>query len=346
MDASANTNARTSCAPDAGTRAAALPKPSETEANADARTDTAPARSPLPLLLEVRYLVEYGLLRMVVGLVRLLPLDRAVRISAAIWKRLAPFGRRHRRALANLARAYPEKTPAERQSIAVAMWENLGRVMAETMLIDRILAEPSRIEVVPDQVYARYRNKFGSVVGVSLHMGNWELAVWPLTLAGTNPAAVYRFVKNPYVDRYLRYQRRKLYPGGMLGKGSLMGSNAAAQKTARLMINYVRNGGRLGLVGDLYDRFGIPVPFFGHLAPSTPAPALVARHVGARIWLSRCIRVGTGSHFKVEIKELKVPRSNNTADDIKAITAAMQQQFEAWIREYPEQWMWSNRKWS
>jgi KDO2-lipid IV(A) lauroyltransferase len=40
-----------------------------------------------------------------------------------------------------------------------------------------------------------------------------------------------------------------------------------------------------------------------------------------------------------------VPRSANQADDVKWITAAMQQQFEAWIREAPEQWMWSNRRW-
>ena len=55
-------------------------------------------------------------------------------------------------------------------------------------------------------------------------MGNWELAIWPFTLAGNNPAAVYRTVKNPYVDRYLRRLRRDLYPGGLLGKGRMDGS--------------------------------------------------------------------------------------------------------------------------
>jgi KDO2-lipid IV(A) lauroyltransferase len=31
---------------------------------------------------------------------------------------------------------------------------------------------------------------------------------------------------------------------------------------------------------------------------------------------------------------------------MKAALTAMQAQFEAWIRENPEQWMWSNRRWS
>ena len=32
--------------------------------------------------------------------------------------------------------------------------------------------------------FNRYINKFGPIVGVSLHMGNWELAIWPMTLGG------------------------------------------------------------------------------------------------------------------------------------------------------------------
>jgi Kdo2-lipid IVA lauroyltransferase/acyltransferase len=74
-------------------------------------------------------------------------------------------------------------------------------------------------------------------------------------------------------------------------------------------------------------------------------PAMIARRVGARIWLSRCLRQGKQSRFWIEFKELKVPRSANPAEDVKWVTAAMQRQFEDWIRETPEQWMWSNRRW-
>ena len=72
---------------------------------------------------------------------------------------------------------------------------------------------------------------------------------------------------------------------------------------------------------------------------------MIARRVGARIWMARCLRVGTQSRFRIELKELKVPRTANAADDVNWITAEMQKQFEAWVREVPEQWMWSNRRW-
>jgi len=117
------------------------------------------------------------------------------------------------------------------------------------------------------------------------------------------------------------------------------------QATARRIMGFVRDGGRLGIVCDLHDRTGLPVPFFGKPARSVTIPAMIARRLGARIWMSRCLRVGKQSRFQIELKELKVPRSGNQADDVKWITTEMQKQFETWIREAPEQWMWSNRRW-
>jgi len=299
-------------------------------------------------LLDLRRRAEYLALRLVAAALRVAPLEVGANVSGKLWRLLAPFNRRHKRALANLAIAFPRKTPAEREAIARAMWENLGRVMAETMQIDRIIAEPDRIQLEPHTAhfFARYKGKMGSAVGVTLHMGNWELAAWPMTRMGNNPAAVYRSVNNPYVDRYLRGLRRNLYPGGLLGKGRIDGSPEEGQRTARMITDYVRQGGRLGMVCDLYDRSGLPVPFFGRPAPSVTIAGMIARRVGARIWLSRCLRQGKQSRFSIELKELKVPRGPNPAEDVKWITAAMQRQFEAWICEAPEQWMWSNRRWS
>ena len=302
----------------------------------------------MPNLRELQFRLEYLLLRGLIGLIRTIPMETAVKLSARGWRILAPLvnPKRHRRALDNLAIAFPDKSPQERQRIAMAHWENLGRVMAETMHLDRILADPSRVVIDNFKVFARYRDKLGPIIGVSLHMGNWELAIWPLARAGKKPAAVYRSVNNPYVDAYLRAQRRDLYPGGLFGRGKVEGDHGDDQKTARLITDFVRRGGQLGIVCDLYDRNGIAVPFFGKDARTQAIAGMIARRVGARIWMSRCLRVGTESRFRIELKELRVPRTANQSEDVRAIMAAMQIQFEAWVREAPEQWMWSNRRWS
>jgi Kdo2-lipid IVA lauroyltransferase/acyltransferase len=293
----------------------------------------------------IRFILEYGFLRVIIALVRLLPLDTGREWSAKAWRLLAPYGRRHARALDNLAVAFPEKTQAERQAIAVAMWENLGRVMAETMQLDRILKQPERIEIENPELLARYAGKMGPAITCSLHMGNWELAMWPLTKVGARPAAVYRLVNNPYVDLYLRGQRQELYPGGLFARGKSQGIKAG-HDTARMIGSYVRQGGRLGFLADLYDRKGEEVPFFGKPAPSTTIPVMLARRLGTRLWIGRCIRVGKESRFRVRMREVKVPWTNDPNADAKAALTEMQAQFEAWIRETPEQWMWSNRRWS
>lgn len=279
---------------------------------------------------------------------RVVPLDVATHFSAWCWRRLAPIvnPKRHNRALDNLRIAFPEKSESERKKIALAHWENLGRVMAETMRVDQIIADPSRLKIRNPKVFERYASKLGPIVGASLHVGNWELAIWPLTVAGANPACVYRSVNNPYIDSYLRYQRRDLYPGGMFGRGKVEGEHDESQKTARVIMDFVRRGGRLGVVCDLYDRSGLPVPFFGKDARTVAIPAMIARRTGARIWMSRCMRIGKDSRFEIELKELRIPRTANHSEDVKWATAEMTRQFEEWVREMPEQWMWSNRRWS
>ena len=83
-------------------------------------------------------------------------------------------------------------------------------------------------------------------------------------------------------------------------------------------MDYVRQGGRLGFISDLYDAQGIEVPFFGYPAKSMPIAAMIARRVGARIWIGRCIRIGKRACFDVNVNELRIPRTSNQAEDIRS----------------------------
>jgi Kdo2-lipid IVA lauroyltransferase/acyltransferase len=294
---------------------------------------------------QLKHWPEYLLLRALARLLRLLPLQWAVEGAAVLWRWVGPLLRQHRRALENLAVAFPDKTADERNKIARLMWANMGRVMAETVLMDRILQEPDRLEIAQSELWAPRMSQPGPSVGVTLHMGNWELAIWPLLHFGRYPAGVYRPLANPLVDRLLRHQRLRLYPGGLFGKGEETDEGKGGHRTARLMIDHVRRGGCMGFVCDHNDRRGVVIPFFGRRARFTPVPAMIARHVDARVWVGRCVRLGRSSRFRLDIEELQVPKSADRTEDTRALTAAIFAQFEAWIRETPEQWMWWNTRW-
>jgi KDO2-lipid IV(A) lauroyltransferase len=202
------------------------------------------------------------------------------------------------------------------------------------------LKEPWRIEFENPALIERYRDKVGAMVFASLHMGNWEVAMSPVAAFGARAAMVYRIVENPYVDRFLRRLRESLYPAGMFATKSDDGFNTVMRIAA-----FVRQGGTLGMLADLAEWKGVQVPFFGHMMSATTAPAWLARRAGASLWVGRVIRIGKQSRFKIAMKELKVPRTDDAGEDIRELTASIQRQFEAWIREYPEQWMWSNKRW-
>ncbi|MGD9804753.1 MAG: lysophospholipid acyltransferase family protein [Hyphomicrobiaceae bacterium] len=293
----------------------------------------------------LRHRLEYRALRVVIAVARLLTVERLATVGAQIMRVVGPRLRQHRRALANLAIAFPDKPEAERNAIAREMWANMGRTFAETLVLDRMVAAPSRIEIIDHEKWMHRTAEPGSIVGCTLHMGNWELAIWPFDAFRRPPTGVYKPLDNPLIDLWLKETRQILFPGGLLGKGDREDSDGTGQRTARKLIDRARSGGALGFVVDHFDRRGEPVPFLGRTSRFTTAPAGIARHLGARVLLGRCLRVGQSSRFIYEVREIPVPRSKDKKADALELTSAIFAVFEEWIRERPEQWMWWNTRW-
>ena len=49
--------------------------------------------------------------------------------------------------------------------------------------------------------------------------------------------------------------------------------------------------------------------------------------------------------FSVRVERIEVPETGDRDADVLAATTALQAQFEEFIREAPDQWMWAHRRW-
>ncbi len=279
-----------------------------------------------------RQYAEFAVFRLTVALIRALPLEIASRLSGKGWRAVAPHLRRHQRALDNLALALPETSAAERQRIALGMWENLGRTFAEFFHLKQIDAQ-GRVALESAERFQAIADA-GPFIVCAPHMGNWELMALVGQRLGAKLAGVYQSLTNPLVDRAIYEIRAPMYPGGLMGK---------SPATARALLRLAREGGCPAFVADLRERRGIATPFFGRPAMSNPFPAFIARTTGLPLYAARVMRL-PDARFSMRIEPVAVPKTSDRDADVAAATAALQARFEEFIREAPEQWMWAHRR--
>jgi len=289
-----------------------------------------------PKRFEWQNRIEGIALNAAIRLFRLIPVDVVSLLMGKAWRWLGPLNARHGRALQHLEMAFPEKTPQEREAIVRDMWENLGRVAAETFHIDRLLEQGRRFEPVADERMFDILKERNGCILVSFHSGNWELCVQPLVVLGYEITGIYQALRNPEADKALRNLRKDLYKGGLLSK---------SHSTARKILTTLKDGGIVAMMGDLRETRGIQVPFFGKMAYANPVPASLARTCKVPIILGRVVRK-KGANFRVEGHVVSVPFTDDRQADIETATAEIHKIFESWIRERPEQWMWIHKKWA
>jgi KDO2-lipid IV(A) lauroyltransferase len=221
----------------------------------------------------------------------------------------------------------------ERQRIAVAMWDNLGRTFAEFFHMPQIMAE-GRIALEPPERFQAVANG-GPFVVCALHMGNWEIMSQVGVRFGVPLAGVYQKLTNRRVDKWILRKRSPMYPGGLYEK---------SHASARALLRLAREGGYPAFVADLREGRGVPTTFFGRAASSNPFPALIARTVGLPLYAARVLRQ-PGVRFVMRIEPVEVPRSADRDADVRDATQGLQARFEEFVREAPEQWMWAHRRW-
>ena len=242
----------------------------------------------------------------------------------------------------NLAAAFPEKSAAEIEEILRGVWDNLGRVGAEFVHLERLWdyespAKPGRFDISPTTVqrFLHLREDGKPALIFSAHLANWELPAISAATHGVDSTVLYRGPNIPAIDRWITETRAALM--GTLIQTGLDAPLKLAQALER--------GSHVGMLVDQYYVRGVPVTFFGQPTKANPLLARLARHFDCPIYGVRLVRLPS-HRFRAEITEAIDPTRDaegkiDVAGTMQIITGVV----ESWIREHPEQWLWLHRRW-
>ena len=267
-------------------------------------------------------------------LVRLLPLSTASNIGGRLGRWIGPKIGVTRRARRNLSLAFPEKTPEQIDLIIAGMWENLGRVLFEYPLLNRIDMKHD-VEIVGGEHLDGLRDDGIPGILFGGHFANWEVVPMVPGTRGLSAHNFYRRPNNPYVEKL--FMRNHLNGGNeMIPKGP---------KGARAGLKVLDQGGHLGMYIDQKMNDGIAVPFFGRDAMTAPALAQFALKYDCPVVAGRIERLG-GVKFRVTYyPPMKIEKTGDRRADIHRIMTQVNETLEGWVRERPEQWLWLHNRW-
>ncbi len=270
-------------------------------------------------------------------LVSLLPLRVLFLFSDLFYVIIRLVGYRRKVIDENLKYSFPEKTDKEITSIRNKFYRHFCDLLVETTKIQNMSEKEMRRRVHFSNVdYLEKANKEGKdVIGVMSHYCNWE---WVTSLNLYIEAVgcdVYRPLKNKPFDAYMLKLRAKW--------GNL---NFTMKATMREVIKLRRQDKRfvLGLIADQSP--GKPeiqywTSFLNQNTAVLTGPEKIAKVTKSRVVYFDMRKIKRG-YYQVDIVPLVQDSENSKPHEI---TDAYVSYLESVIKEKPEYWLWSHRRW-
>lgn len=279
---------------------------------------------------QVRYLLEAIGVYIAFFIFSILSIQTASSLGGYIARNIGPRLAASRKALKHLKHALPHKSEQEYNIILKDMWDNLGRVFAEYPHLKNI--GKNHVEIEGEENLNQITSEQPAVF-ISAHICNWEVGAASLYIQKNILLdLIYRAPNNPYVHKILDQCRTlngqiKTIPKSRIGMKEVM--------------DCMKENRNIGILVDQKYNEGIPIPFFGYTAMTSPAFVQLAQKFDCPLILILGHRL-QGTHFVMKIHPPIVTKNRNTEDVIQEVHSIL----EKWIETYPGQWLWLHRRWN
>lgn len=239
---------------------------------------------------------------------------------------------RRRITLINLQRAFPDKTPQQRRSLAREHF----RHMASALLSQSILWWGSKkriarlIQVEGEAYIDAYRDK--PVILLAPHFVGLEWGAQLIALKEMPGATLYRQQSSAVLTRQLVKARTRFMPFRLFSRQDGIKPIIRALRD-NLVLYYLPDQ-------DFGPKDSLFVPFFGINAATVPAMSRLCGMTGAAVVPCVTQRI-PGQGFKVSFYPAW---ENHPSEDAYADTLRMNQFIEERVREMPAQYFWSHQR--
>lgn len=289
-------------------------------------------------LTRVRWHAEAVLFDIAAGAVGRMSLRSRLAVGSALGTIFWAMDARHRRAaLSNIRLAFGEElSDRQGRQLALASMRHFTRVMVETVAAPTFAADEQagriRVEGVEHMRGGHARGR--GLLGFSGHFGNWELLRLAAAHHGMPSLSIARPLDNPVLDSRIASLRG-------------MGGNQVTPKRGAVSaaLRCLRQGGFVSMMIDQRsERSGFAVPMFGHQAFAAASLAVLAVRTGAPMIPGFAVLERDGTWRVVYEPAVEVDLSGDMQEDRRRIMTTCTAILERWIRQYPEQWLWTHAR--
>ncbi len=282
--------------------------------------------------------IGYYLFYAVNWTITLLPLRVLYIFSDFLFALLYYFpGYRKKVVRTNLKNAFPEKSSEEICKIEKGFYHHLTDLFVEILKLKNLSNEEQlkRYTMTNTEIFDKFRSEKRDVIGVLGHFNNWE---WP-TLLGQHvnylSIVIYKPLKNKYFNRFINEQRSKdglkLAPTSLIIKDII---NYRKQKINSFSI-FIADQTPPGLETDHWTNFlNQDTPFF------TGAGKIAAKYDMPVVFMN--VQKNKRGHYNMDFEVLF---EHTTGVEERIIIEKYVRRLEDQIKEKPEYWLWSHKRW-
>ncbi len=224
------------------------------------------------------------------------------------------------------------------EQLAQKVWIRLGWNLFEVarwmpMTQEEVISQVVRVQGWEHMEQALSRQK--GVLILSAHLGNWEL-MGAYFAAKTPTVAVAQNLYDSRFDELVTWMRSEKLKIPMIKRGLALRGILEALKN---------NNAICALVDQDTGKDGVFVPFFGKPAWTQSGVARIAYKTGAALVPAFVVR-GVDGRFELLVeKEIEIPRTGDAEKDVLEIARRYTEVIEAYVKAYPDQWMWMHERW-